>query len=442
MSSCLGRQQAAPGMRAARALAPACRVRQLLSARPVPRSWALAGSSSPCNGAISWETEASVVPEPEVRADGSVAVATAATEGVAAVGLDGNAAVAANGATAAAGDAAAASEQQAQELQQQADGLQQQAEELQQQAQPAKKGSNFINRVVFGIILGFGGAAVVFAGQIPYLCAALFVVYQATQEFFGMLTSKGISKGTPPPTPFVSAATTALCLSITAFTFVSQGRSGAAMSFAAFILLAMNILVDRKPTFAQLTASVFGLFYCGYLPSFWIKLRNLNIAGPQLQLPGLSSESLAAISPYLPTLTVGLVATLTSVACIIAADTGAYFVGKNLGRTKLTEISPKKTVEGAIGGLASAVLVAALFWQIFGWPGSMAAAAGYGVLTFVSSLFGDLIESIMKRDAGLKDSGNLIPGHGGLLDRMDSYMFSGAVAYFYITLVLPRFGLL
>eukprot|EP00882_Tetradesmus_deserticola_P024978 GHRQ01027366.1.p1 GENE.GHRQ01027366.1~~GHRQ01027366.1.p1 ORF type:complete len:283 (-),score=94.14 GHRQ01027366.1:174-1022(-) len=266
MSSCLGRQQAAPGMRAARALAPACRVRQLLSARPVPRSWALAGSSSPCNGAISWETEASAVPEPEVRADGSVAVATAATEGVAAVGLDGNAAVAANGATAAAGDAAAASEQQAQELQQQADGLQQQAEELQQQAQPAKKGSNFINRVVFGIILGFGGAAVVFAGQIPYLCAALFVVYQATQEFFGMLTSKGISKGTPPPTPFVSAATTALCLSITAFTFVSQGRSGAAMSFAAFILLAMNILVDRKPTFAQLTASVFGLFYCGELP--------------------------------------------------------------------------------------------------------------------------------------------------------------------------------
>jgi phosphatidate cytidylyltransferase len=54
-------------------------------------------------------------------------------------------------------------------------------------------------------------------------------------------------------------------------------------------------------------------------------------------------------------------------------------VGKNLGRTKLTEISPKKTVEGAIGGLASSVLVAAIFWQVFGWPGSMAAAAGYGV---------------------------------------------------------------
>jgi phosphatidate cytidylyltransferase len=191
------------------------------------------------------------LPEPEIRADGSAAPAAAATEtaAAAAVAVSGSAAAAANNGTAAAEDAAAASEQQAQEAQ--------------QQQQPAKKGSNFINRVIFGIILGFGGAAVVFAGQIPYLCAALFVVYQATQEFYGMLTSKGISKGTPPPTPFVSAATTALCLSITAFTFVSQGRSGAAMSVAAFILLAMNILVNRKPTFAQLTASVFGLFYCG-----------------------------------------------------------------------------------------------------------------------------------------------------------------------------------
>eukprot|EP00775_Hariotina_reticulata_P009772 gene9772-9929_t len=290
-------------------------------------------------------------------------------------------------------------------------------------------------------LTGFGGAAVVATGKVPYLCAALFVVYQATQEFYGMLTSHGVLKGIAPPPPFVSVATTLMCLSITAFTYFMQGRSGAAMSVAAFCLLALNVLGNRKPTFSQLTSSVFGLFYCGYLPSFWIKLRNLDIAGPVLQLPGVSSQALSSISALLPQLTVGLVATLTTVACIIAADTGAYFVGKNLGRTKLTDISPKKTVEGAIGGLASAMATAVLFWKVFSWPGSAMAAAGYGVLTFFSSLFGDLIESIMKRDAGIKDSGNLIPGHGGLLDRFDSYMFSGAVAYFYITFLLPRFGL-
>eukprot|EP00878_Enallax_costatus_P004596 GHUV01004838.1.p1 GENE.GHUV01004838.1~~GHUV01004838.1.p1 ORF type:complete len:411 (+),score=62.29 GHUV01004838.1:225-1457(+) len=304
-----------------------------------------------------------------------------------------------------------------------------------------QKGSNFISRVISGCILGFGGAAIVFAGKLPYLCAALFVVFHATQEFFGLLTSAGLSKGTQPPPPVVSVATTVLCLSITLFTYLAHGQSGAAMSFAAFLLLATNIFVNQKPTFAQLTSSVFGLFYCGYLPSFWIKLRNLNMAGPELQLPGMSSEVLSSICSFLPPLTVGLVATLTSVACIIAADTGAYFVGKNLGRTKLTDISPKKTVEGAVGGLASSIATAVLFWKLFSWPASSLAAAGYAVLTFTSSLFGDLIESIMKRDAGIKDSGNLIPGHGGLLDRFDSYMFSGALAYFYITYLMPRLGL-
>eukprot|EP00879_Flechtneria_rotunda_P013521 GHRR01014118.1.p1 GENE.GHRR01014118.1~~GHRR01014118.1.p1 ORF type:complete len:314 (+),score=87.64 GHRR01014118.1:261-1202(+) len=155
---------------------------------------------------------------------------------------------------------------------------------------PEQKSGNFINRVIFGLILGFGGAAVVAAGKLPYLFAALFVVFHATQEFFGMLTSKGISKGMSPPPRFVSVATTALCLSITVFTYFTAGKSGAAMSVAAFCLLVMNIVINQKPTFAHLTSSVFGLFYCGYLPSFWIKLRNLDITGPVLQLPGVGSE--------------------------------------------------------------------------------------------------------------------------------------------------------
>jgi phosphatidate cytidylyltransferase len=93
-------------------------------------------------------------------------------------------------------------------------------------------------------------------------------------------------------------------------------------------------------------------------------------------------QVLAGITAWLPDLTVGLIATLTTVACIIAADTGAYFVGKNLGRTKLTDISPKKTVEGALGGLASAIAVAVLFWKLFSWPGNVVAAAGYAVSGF------------------------------------------------------------
>lgn len=134
--------------------------------------------------------------------------------------------------------------------------------------------------------------------------------------------------------------------------------------------------------------------------------------------------------------TVGLLATLMSVACIIAADVGAYFVGRSFGRTKLHAISPKKTVEGALGGLLAASATAVAFWKLFCWPSSPALAIGLAVVIFFGSLFGDLIESVMKRDAGLKDAGNLIPGHGGLLDRVDSFAWCGALVFFILKFVI------
>lgn len=139
--------------------------------------------------------------------------------------------------------------------------------------------------------------------------------------------------------------------------------------------------------------------------------------------------------------TVGLVATLMAVLCVIAADTGAFFCGKSFGKTQLTEISPKKTVEGAVGGLVCSIATAAAFWRFLAWPSSLFTAISLGTLVFIASLFGDLIESVMKRDAGLKDASNLIPGHGGLLDRFDSYLFTGAIVYFVVKFVVPLFGL-
>jgi phosphatidate cytidylyltransferase len=114
--------------------------------------------------------------------------------------------------------------------------------------------------------------------------------------------------------------------------------------------------------------------------------------------------------------------------------------GKLFGRTQLTAISPKKTVEGAIGGLSASVLCALALRSLTTWPASITGAVGLGGVIFVASILGDLIESVMKRDAGIKDSGSLIPGHGGILDRFDSYIFTGAVVYFYMK-CLPLLGL-
>merc|ERR1711990_1194044 len=109
---------------------------------------------------------------------------------------------------------------------------------------------------------------------------------------------------------------------------------------------------------------------------------------------------------------------------------GAYFVGKGFGQTQLTKISPNKTLEGAAGGLFGSVVASLGLSKIFGDSMSITWSIVFGTVVFFASLFGDLIESVMKRDAGLADSGNLIPGHGGLLDRIDSFMFTGAVVYF------------
>ncbi|KAI5647434.1 hypothetical protein M9H77_33439 [Catharanthus roseus] len=109
------------------------------------------------------------------------------------------------------------------------------------------------------------------------------------------------------------------------------------------------------------------------------------------------------------------------------------------GRTPLTNISPKKTWEGAIAGLGGCIFTTVLLSKVLCWPRSLLSAVGFGFLIFIGSLFGDLVESVIKRDAGVKDSGSLIPGHGGILDRVDSYLFTGALAYSFVK-TLRLFG--
>lgn len=121
----------------------------------------------------------------------------------------------------------------------------------------------------------------------------------------------------------------------------------------------------------------------------------------------------------------GMAWVLTVILVTWIADSAAYLVGRSMGRRKLAPaLSPNKTVEGALGGLAGAALVAMACFALFGLPGGLAAAAGTGVALGVAGQVGDLSESLMKRQAGVKDSGNLIPGHGGILDRVDALLFA------------------
>lgn len=118
-------------------------------------------------------------------------------------------------------------------------------------------------RVIFGTVLGLLGAVVITSGGWIFTGAVCLVAYQATQEFFGFMTSKGISEGQSPPSPVVSALTTAMCLGLSIWTHITHGRATAALAVASFAVLAVHVSLTEKPTTAQLASAVFGLFYCG-----------------------------------------------------------------------------------------------------------------------------------------------------------------------------------
>ena len=120
----------------------------------------------------------------------------------------------------------------------------------------------------------------------------------------------------------------------------------------------------------------------------------------------------------------GVMSLLWLLVIVAGADIGAYFVGRGMGKTKFCETSPNKTLEGVVGGL----IVASLFGVFFAIDNiSTFGAIVISLVVALASVFGDLFESYLKREAGVKDSGDILPGHGGILDRTDGYLFGGII---------------
>lgn len=252
------------------------------------------------------------------------------------------------------------------------------------------------------------------------------IVFLGQLEIFQLVQAKGI----------LPATKTTLVVSqiLLVVAYLSPPLADALLPLGGTLICFYLLFQPKFATIADVAASILGLFYGGYLPSFWIRLRNLDSISPSpLPLGGFWTDQWLPLS----SLPQGLTATLLAFACIWAADIGAYIVGRLFGRTPLSNISPKKTVEGAIFGLLASVGVGISLAATFNWPLWPLSGGVIGALIGISSLLGDLTESLMKRDAGVKDSGTLIPGHGGILDRTDSYVFTGALVYYYVTLLLP-----
>lgn len=256
------------------------------------------------------------------------------------------------------------------------------------------------------------------------LCFGI-IVYLGQLEYFQMVRSKGMI----PAGKTTLAVSQALLIISTISPTLADAVLPVAGTFICFYLL----FQPKFASIADISASILGLFYGGYLPSYWVRLRSL---GAESNLP-FGGYFPPFPLPTLQELPQGLTVTLLAFFCIWAADIGAYVFGKFFGRTRLTDISPKKTVEGAVFGVMASVVVATIgAWQL-GWAGAPLSGMALGLLIGIASLLGDLTESMMKRDAGVKDSGQLIPGHGGILDRADSYVFTAPLVYYFVTLLLP-----
>jgi phosphatidate cytidylyltransferase len=174
----------------------------------------------------------------------------------------------------------------------------------------------------------------------------------------------------------------------------------------AFIVLAtfwLGMYGEQKGYFARTAYTLLAVLYIGKLLTYWVFIREV---------------------PHN-----GVYWTMYVIVLIAMTDIGAMAIGSRLGKHQLTKISPKKTVEGSLGALLLVTALGALlaftpYLGIVWWQG-----AALGAATCIAAQAGDLVESALKRDAGVKDSGTVIQGHGGVLDRFDSYLFGG-MAFF------------
>jgi phosphatidate cytidylyltransferase len=197
-------------------------------------------------------------------------------------------------------------------------------------------------------------------------------------------------------------------IALTGAYFVGLEGLFGALIFNFFILIIYFVLTFKEngAFFDHLGRQLFALCYLPLFLSFFILLRG----GPQ-----------------------GIHWIFFLLAVNYAGDTAAYYTGRTFGRNKLAPaVSPKKTREGSIGGLAANGLVAWVFQQTLLKPVPAVEMILLGLTVGILSQFGDLLESMLKRASRVKDSGNLFPGHGGLLDRVDSLLLPAPVIYFFL----------
>jgi len=275
-----------------------------------------------------------------------------------------------------------------------------------------------------GLIIGVFGLVVVILGGFYFAIGISFLTYFALLELFRMAEFTGIKPATK--TTLFSCFILIISTYLEVKGIIGEEISNAILPISSIGICTWLLLQPKPGKISDIATSIFGLFYLGFLPSYWIRLRELDSIFISSNYEGNGFSDLGYVS--------GFSITLISCLIIVSSDIGSYIFGKIFGKKSLSPISPGKTVEGLIGGIFCSISTGILFTYLFSWKNYFIIGIVFGIIISLMALVGDLIESMMKRDAKLKDSGNLLPGHGGILDRIDSYIFTPSLIYYVIVL--------
>jgi len=227
-------------------------------------------------------------------------------------------------------------------------------------------------------------------------------------EFYSLMNKKGYS-----PSYLVGTLVTVFFTWFITYTLKHphwEPYATGILTTAIIITFSAGIFL-KKAQNSTVNASItlLGILYIGWMFSYLILIRELTLHGAYLFFLLIS---------------------------IWACDTFAYLVGTYFGHIKLSPyISPNKTVEGAVAGLTVSVIAASIFSRMIGM--NLVHGIILGAIIGIVGQISDLVESLIKRDAGVKDSSHIIPGHGGALDRMDSFILTAPIMYYYISWFVP-----
>ncbi|MDJ0869004.1 MAG: phosphatidate cytidylyltransferase [Myxococcota bacterium] len=255
------------------------------------------------------------------------------------------------------------------------------------------------------------------------LGTVVVLVLLGIREFYQLIEAKGAH----PLFGFGLAAGAAL--PVVAY----FGNEYHATMLMTLVLLTVMVRQVGRAQITQALASIsgtfFGVFYVGWLLAHAVVLRNFH----DVVDAKWGAEAAAGFHPDS-----GAFFLVVAASTVVACDAGAYFAGRAWGKRKLApRISPGKTVEGALGGVVGSLVAAAICKALFDalWP-ELSAPLSWGLalaiapVLAVAGIVGDLVESLLKRDADIKDAGSLLPGMGGILDRIDSALLGIPVMYY------------